>query len=471
MEDQPRSKTLKIQIRQASSSTLVSVADRTPAVITLKLTGLGALASMLMLDCFSSARQMLRVATLTIILVPATSLLLWGTDVFATSDSVENDPLTELMAIESAGLSVRDTRDRLLEHYHADLALVPASTTKLVTALLALERWGEDYRFTTDFHFHRPTRTLWVQAAGDPFLVSEEIAEVAHKLSRLDSGPIAAIGLDVSLFDTDLVVPGAGTSDNPYDAIPSAIAGNFNTLFLKKLNGVVASAEDQTPLTPFARSFASQIDAKPVRINTGRQSRPAERYFAEVLAAMLRKEGVLVADEVVWGEFPVPAGQRADLVHSNTRTLGKVVQLMLKYSTNFIANQLVLVMAAEAYAQPANFELVRDYMESTLVRKFGWKHFALYEGAGLSLQNRLTPEQLLDVLTELEIWKHLMPEIAPGILAKTGTLNNVSTLAGFLVDEQRVRRFAVMVNDSTAAGLTQDVAGQLLDSKLLPESK
>src|SRR5262249_5472862 len=69
---------------------------------------------------------------------------------------------------------------------NADEPFVPASVTKIVTAWLALEVLGADYRFKTRFYLDN-NRMLYVRGGGDPFLVSEELALLAPPL-------VAAVG-------------------------------------------------------------------------------------------------------------------------------------------------------------------------------------------------------------------------------------------------------------------------------------
>ncbi len=134
----------------------------------------------------------------------------------------------------------------------------------------------------------------------------------------------------------------------------------------------------------------------------------------------------------------------------------------MKYSTNFIANQLVLMLSAEVNMKPANFSDVQHYMEETLRRHFKWTHFTLKEGAGLSRENKLSPKQLVQLLESFRPWKNLLPEISPGIYAKSGTLNNVSTLAGFVVDrEQLWQPFALMMNQSVRHKRRNRIASEI----------
>lgn len=370
--------------------------------------------------------------------------------------------IATLTALDDSALLVVDHADSIVLQHRPDTALVPASTVKLVTAWLALDHWGESHRFATRFYWEAETGLLWVVGGGDPFLVSEELALMARALARVVPAQITGIGLDGSLFERDLTSPGAGQSANPYDAIPSAIAANFNTIHLTKVNGELASAEPQTPLTPLARHYENQLNVGSERINIGQQTETAERYFAELLAVFLTDEGVIVGPDLKFGTLPELLSDNPLWVHQQSRSLGEILQLMLKYSTNFIANQLMLTLVASELQRPAGFIEVEHFLSTILHKQFAWQQFKLVDGAGLSRDNRLSTMQLVELLKVFEPWRHLLPEVAPGVVAKTGTLTDVRTLAGFASVDGRWQRFAVMINESAPDKLTVQAAAELV---------
>jgi D-alanyl-D-alanine carboxypeptidase/D-alanyl-D-alanine-endopeptidase (penicillin-binding protein 4) len=374
-----------------------------------------------------------------------------------------NELVDSIPELQGAGVLSIDFQGKIVISLQAQTAFTPASTTKLVTAWLALNHWGENYHFKTDFYLDDSTNTLWVKGSGDPFLVSEELIIIARNLKQLGMQNIDAIGLDVSLFETDLVVPGASTTTNPYDAVPTAIAANFNTIAIKKVAGKIITAETQTPLTSFAKNLASQqqLSKRKLRINTGPSSHDAEQYFAELLAELLRQQGISVGEKIIWGTVPQTT---VYYTHINSKSLKEIIRPMMKYSTNFIANQLVLILSAEHYRRPASFADVEYYMEAVLHKKFDWETVSLKEGAGLSRENKLSPQQLVQMLEAFRPWKNLLPEVTPGIYAKSGTLNNVSTLAGYAVDSNKQwNAFALMMKQSVSHQRRNQIASELRD--------
>lgn len=372
--------------------------------------------------------------------------------------------LDKFSALENAGLLMVDKLGQAVLSDHANTAFIPASTTKLVTAWLALKHWGEDYHFTTRFYLDNTTHTLWIKGSGDPFLISEELQLIANNLKKQGIKQINAIGLDNSLFQANVLLPGTGKSNNPYDAVPSTLAANFNTINLKKIKGKVVSAESQTPLTDYAKSFSTQLKGRSLRVNTGRDAANAEKNFAQLLAAFLRKQGVKVKTEIVRGKVDK---QPLFYTHTNSKPLAEMIRAMMKYSTNFLANQLVLVLSAEAYHRPANAHDVQRYIEQTLIKNFHWKNFIIKDGAGLSRENRLSPKQLVDVLEAFKPWKHLLPEIEPSIYAKSGTMNGISTLAGYIVDTNNWQPFALMMNQAVPYKFRNRIAVELVKKKTM----
>lgn len=397
------------------------------------------------------------------------ALLLCGVFSFSVGADLHTaglEGLPELAKMDSAGLLLLDPQNRPWKFKDRKRLFVPASTTKLVTAFLALSHWGEHHRFKTDVYLERQSdRTvLWVKGSGDPFLISEELQQMAVRLqSRLaveGVGKIDAIALDTGYFADPLMLPGTGESDNPYDAIPSAIAANFNTLFLKREAGKVVSAEEQTPLTQTAKRLGSVMLIDELRFNTGTDPKVGQTYFAELLAAFLRQQGVQVGEQITFGE--IGSDWPLFYTHLNSRALADMIRPMMKYSTNFIANQLALKLAAELYGAPADERKVSKMFAAQLQHYFDWQGAVIEDGAGLSRNNRLSPEQLIEVLEKFRPWKHLLPEVEERVYAKSGSLIGVSALAGYIEHRKSWLPFVLMINQQVPYyHYRNDVAGVL----------
>src|SRR3954462_5068427 len=145
---------------------------------------------------------------------------------------------------------VMDEKNNELVAQNADKPFVPASVTKIVTAWLAVEVLGTDYRFETRFYLDGD-RVLYVRGGGDPFLVSEELEQLASALvAAIGKQPLRGMVLDASYYPSEIRIPGIEDTDEAYDALNSALAVNFNTIHAIRKGNTMQSAEKQTPITP-----------------------------------------------------------------------------------------------------------------------------------------------------------------------------------------------------------------------------
>lgn len=353
-----------------------------------------------------------------------------------------------------AGISFKDTdavlvsrhskqHSKSLYTWKADTPLIPASLTKLVTAWLALEKWGADHRFTTDFFIQRNTdrTTLWVKGYGDPFLTSEELDRLAQKLQSLTT-KVDRIAIDNSSFDIS-AVPGRSQVADPYNAPLSAVSANFNTVFLQKKDGRLVSAEPQTPLTSTAIKVGNSLRQEQERVNLINADN-AQRYFAELLAKKIALPSVEIAINSI-----VPSTAQKILSYTNSNTLSDNLRASLKYSNNFIANQIFLKLAEQLPAsldsgESSNSDLPRlDFKRAQaaamakIKQDFLWSDFSILEGAGLSRENRLSAKQIEDILLSLHSRKSLLKRIEVDndnieVYAKTGTLDGIRSYAGYI---------------------------------------
>ena len=140
---------------------------------------------------------------------------------------------------------VVDSKGNELVAQNADTPFTPASVTKIVTAWLALEVLGADYRFETRFYLDAK-RVLYVKGGGDPYLISEELAPLASELvAKIGKAPITGLVVDASYYPSNLRIPGIEDDDTAYDALNSALGVNFNTIYAERIGNKVRSAEEQ----------------------------------------------------------------------------------------------------------------------------------------------------------------------------------------------------------------------------------
>ncbi|MCB1539916.1 MAG: D-alanyl-D-alanine carboxypeptidase [Rhodoblastus sp.] len=345
---------------------------------------------------------------------------------------------------------VVDAEGNELVAQNADKPFVPASVAKLVTAWLAIESLGKDYRFETRFYLD-DKRTLYVRGGGDPFLISEELALLAKDLvAATGKAPLAGIVLNASYYPADLRIPGIEDTTESYNALNSALAVNFNTIYAAHRGKTIVSAEKQTPITPLAISqFRKRGSKGRGRISLAQDPALSLQYAGELLAAFIEKAGGDVKGAITTGA--APAGLAPVYVHRQSRPLSQLLHELLVGSNNYMANQIFLEIGGHRLGPPVGLEKSLKVANEMLAAQGLSQAIHLEEGSGISRANHFTARGLAKVLTLLAPHADLLKH-AKGAAYKTGTLDGVRTLAGYADTSSHGKvRFVISLTGNTGA--------------------
>ena len=344
------------------------------------------------------------------------------------------------------GYMLSDSKGNLLAHQNGEVSFVPASIIKLLTGLAALDGLKPGYRFKTIYYLDPVTKDLYIKGFGDPFFVSEVIERLSLDIgSRVKSDTIRHIVCDATYFDPDITIPGKGFSLNPYDSPVGALCANFNTINFKwdTSAGRFISAEPQTPLLDIFLAKIRQTGLKNGRILLSKED---SLVYPGLLIRYFLSKQMPVTGQVHLGRLPV--SDHVAEVFLSPYTIERLIQKLLEFSNNFMANQLMLSLGASVYGAPATLEkgvnAVRFYAETTL----GIKNFSFIEGSGLSRKNRLTPAQMMTVLNHFQPFYSMLNR-RQNDFYKTGTLHGVRTRAGFLFGKDNCPfPYVIMINQN-----------------------
>ena len=345
---------------------------------------------------------------------------------------------------------VVDEKGSELVAQNADRPFVPASVAKIVTASLALEILGPEHRFETRFYL-TGDRVLYVRGGGDPFLISEELAPLATAVvAAVGKQPLRGIVLDGSYYPADIKIPGIENTGEAYDALNSALAVNFNTIYAVRKGKSVQSAEEQTPITPLAMSqFLLRGPNGRGRISLAQDPDMVVQYSGELLAAFLERAGGSVKGKISTGI--VPSGLQPVYVHRQSRNLSKIVSEMLRGSNNYVANQVFLEMGGQRLGGPVSLEKSLRVSSELLTARGLAGSIQLEEGSGISRGNRITARGLVQLLRTFEPYATLLRK-GEGAYFKTGTFSGVRTLAGYADTSKHGRvRFVIALRGNDSA--------------------
>jgi len=350
----------------------------------------------------------------------------------------------------------------ILFSHHEDLPLVPASTLKILTALVAFQYLGEDYRFKTEFYLDDQSN-LKIKGYGDPLLTSEVIAEVCTSLFDLlkDTAPaLSSVIVDPSYYDNDVAIPGITDSTEPYDAPNGALCVNFNTVNFRKAYGRYISAEPQTPLLPVVLDRIKKAGLSKGRITLSHERDELVLYAGHLFKHFLEKAGFKVLERVRIGQ--IDSTDIRVLEHHSPFSLKQVVAKMMTYSNNFMANQILLQSGVSQTGPPGNLKKGVDAITSYAKNILHMQSVEISEGSGISRKNHLTA---LDLHRSVRAFKpyHKLLRQDGNEFYKTGTLKNISTRAGFVgTDPDSQVAYVILCN--TPGRSARPLRDRLLDA-------
>lgn len=353
--------------------------------------------------------------------------------------------------VGDGGVMLSSPSGEVLVSINPDRAMVPASLLKIPMAHVALTTLGEDFRFETHF-YQNDSGDLLIRGLGDPFLVSEEIARITDILAQRGLQKVRRLVMDDSAFEAEPDLPLEPGANDPYAARNSALAVNFNTVNLAwTADGELTSGEPQTPLTNMARKLGAQLTpGNEQRINLGNDPVAGLTQAQQLFQFFLSESDIAVADtdfyrETVTDEWTLFYG------HPSSRSLRDNLDGLLRYSNNFIANQLFLTLGAQGGGYPATSEASRAALQQQLVELYGYgfgrdpKSLIMIEGSGLSREQRASAAGMMHILKVFEPYADLLPE-ADGVLRKSGTLTGVYNFAGYIRGPDGLYPFVILTS-------------------------
>lgn len=290
------------------------------------------------------------------------------------------------------------TQDRLLVSHNALEPLPAASLTKVATSLAALKTWGPNHTFITDIRATGPVKQgvlqgdLVIVGGGDPLFVGPEAVSIGHSLNRLGIQRVAG----------NLVIAGVLTIDflpDPRQAGERLRQGLKGQVYPLAIENSYTPSPRLTPLNP----------------------------------------NLEISGGVQWNTY-VPQSQL--LLRHSSLPLYALLKQMNVNSNNALATALTTQIGGVP-------TLVARVTAATGVPT---REFVLENGSGLGQENRLSPRAVAALLQGIqrELQRHqltladVLPvasrdrgtieerQLPQAAIVKTGTLWNVSALAGVI---------------------------------------
>ncbi len=378
----------------------------------------------------------------------------------------------------TVGYAVVDLKSgRELEALNGSRGLPPASVTKAVTAMYALDALGANFRFRTKLIATGPISNgvingdLILSGGGDPTLDTNALAGMA---ANLKAAGIRAVTGRFRVFGDALpnasVIDASQPEHVSYNPALSGLNLNFNRVhfqWVRAGNGYTVTMDARSDkYRPEVRVARMQIADRKVPVYTYRNGgdhdqwtvargalgksgtrwlpvRHPEIYAAEVFETFARSQGIKLRR----GKALKTAPRGTELVTHRSAALSVIIQGMLKHSTNITAELVGMTASVKRQGKVASLAGSAREMTGWAQRELGLTGAKFVDHSGLGDASRITAASLARALARAQSNGVIRPLLKPipmrskdgkvdkshpvKVQAKTGTLLFVSALAGY----------------------------------------
>ncbi len=343
-------------------------------------------------------------------------------------DALKQSLETIVTSVSNSGITIsakviHADYNKVLYEYKPETEMIPASITKVVTATCAFAKLGQSYNletvvYTDDNNIANGVinGNLYLKGYGDPDLNSGDIKTLAEAIVARNITEITGnIVADESFFDSQ------------YYGLSGYYSG------------------DTGP------SYWPYISALSLDKNTGR-SNPATSA-ASLLSSYLTSAGVKVDGSVISGTTPTGTKELAKF----SRTLYDVLANMCKQSDNQSAITMFKLVGARHTSKQGSLktgqEAVEDFLNEVGVNRFNKVNADMYiKLLKYMYDDRFLFDYFMNALSiagkEGTLKNRMIGTSAEGnVYAKTGTLNGVSALTGYTIDnDNEILIFFIVMN-------------------------
>ncbi|MFC0428662.1 D-alanyl-D-alanine carboxypeptidase/D-alanyl-D-alanine endopeptidase [Chryseobacterium scophthalmum] len=388
------------------------------------------------------------------------------------------------------GFVVYDPKTKkIISSYNENTPLVPASTTKLLTTETAMSMLGENYRWMTQLEYSGEidengtlNGNLYIVGSGDPSLGTNKAGAWSYKDIVSDfAGGMTREG--IKKVNGDIIIQTALFKGN-ISALPENVVWLENNNYylpvgttkeINPANERLIVKKSMNPaadkkffyVSPYVNKmvYAEKYDGNGT-LTTKLPDAPA--FLANSFRASLVKSGVAVTGKVIPKMTDASPEIRKMISAYKSPTLGDIIYYTNQRSDNSLAEALLKTVGFQKMGDQTSESgriVVNNHLKDI---EFDLEGLNYMDGSGLSRSNHVTPISQVKFLTSLmdeKFYKTYFNSLPIGgqsgtlkgmfvgegngqVFAKTGTLNKVKTLAGYLkTNSGRTLVFSLMVNN------------------------
>jgi len=384
-----------------------------------------------------------------------------------------------------------------------------------VISAAALQELGLEYKFKTSVWIDElkngSVGTMWIRGGGDPSFTIESAWLMARAIRSRGVKRIDKLFLDTSLFaDAERRV-----GQRAYETGASALAFNFNSIgfevcptkvgsdaaitvnpweapvslsgSIKTTPSKVSFAIDESPGSNYplgAYRASGAIGAQEPCQTFFRSVKDPVAYFGITFKALLTQAGIEFRGVARPGDISKDRSAQ-EFYSQESKPINQIIEDLNHFSNNFIAEQLLYAIGASAgspLTRANGLAKLTSFLKSIGVSD----QISLDDASGLSHQNSISAAAINQVLLYAQKHPELQSEFETSlsfagktgtlktrplngalVRGKTGTLDGVSSLAGYLyTPDGRKLAFAIIINGISAKSDALVIEDKIVD--LLP---
>ena len=427
--------------------------------------------------------------------------LLFSMSAKASMNSIDKAIKSTAINQSAISVSLRDVRqDKQIYQYNGNKPVNPASTQKLVTFAAALDTLGTDYQFSTEL-YKSTNNDLYFKLSGDPFLSSKDLKGLLSTAKSKNITEPKTVYIDDYVLDSEYWGEGWQWDDNLNIHMPKFGSYNLDRNLIKIIvkpttpnapaeiypevfypvgfvNLVATGNVNKLELSNNQTISANLIQVDGTVNNYTTMTMPVpniKRYFRLRLEEAFKDSKVFYYGKIHQKKMPDKNIYLVDKIENSIDRAGKAI---LQNSNNMVA-ETVFKLAGGKYVN--NIGSINSAL--AMFDEFCKKNnilndnIRIVDGSGVSKNNLMTANFMTEFLVKqtkqdnFEFYKSNMAYPGVGTLsnrmlyfgdsirAKTGTLSDVSAIAGYI----KTRRgneyaFDIMINDSRSDANTKKMA-------------
>ena len=388
---------------------------------------------------------------------------------------IEKNAISVSIRDLNSGKPVYELNEKMLMH--------PASVQKVLTLVPAVEVLGEDYDFTTAI-YKRSADSYVIKLGADPYLTSNDLKTLVNNvnletkriyiddsiLEKKDWGEgwqwdddmnvlmprFNSYNLDKNLIKITVMPTSNGQTATIINPSKYPIVF-FNHVLTGKENGVKISRDNSVSANTLVLEGTVN---KPTTIYVPTNN--LKRYFNIKMTNALGDKKVYLKENFVVDKV-TGSDKELDKV---THPISNAIDDVLKNSNNMVAETVAKLAGAKAYNDRGT-DINGIKVFNAYCQKIGIDNskIRLTDASGVSKNNLVTTDFISEYLVknkDSKVLEHLptpgqgtlthrMLPIKENLRAKTGTLSDTSSIAGFLSTKNGNKyAFAIIVNDTTS---------------------